>query len=306
MISEDEMENIAVSRLQRVQEICDRSGSSHSEERGDNHNNIHPEALSNIYVDDRHHFLYCEVPKVACTNFKRILLILSGHMNVSDPSLLESGHVHGVFQQKYLTSLDEFSPEEISHKLKTYYKFMFVRNPFERLLSAYKNKFTMHYNTYFPTRYGKKIIKKYRRNPSKEALSRGHNVTFLEFIKYLIDPETPRSQPLNDHWKHYYKLCHPCVINYDFVGKYETLNRDVDYVLNQLNVSHLVQFPKQSPGVQFPKQSPAPTATRTADLVAQSYANISTEYVRRLWNTYAVDFAMFEYKYPDFLRKREH
>ena len=36
--------------------------------------------------------------------------------------------------------LSEWPPEEQIQMIKTYYKFMFVRHPLERLLSAYRDK----------------------------------------------------------------------------------------------------------------------------------------------------------------------
>ena len=106
---------------------------------------------------------------------------------------------------------------------------MIVRDPLERILSAYKNKFTLSYNTYFHTRYGRKIIRKYRKNPSAESLEKGHDVTFQEFIQYLLDPKTPR--PFNEHWRPISELARPCEIQYDVIGKYETMSEDVQYIL---------------------------------------------------------------------------
>ena len=59
-------------RLKRIKRICHRS--KHTS-RSDP---LKPKRFKGIYVDDTYRLLYCEVPKVACTNWKRILLLLSG------------------------------------------------------------------------------------------------------------------------------------------------------------------------------------------------------------------------------------
>ena len=64
------------------------------------------------------------------------------------------------------TYLSEYSPEEINLKLKTYFKFMFVRNPTERALSVYRNKFN-EIETFYKL-YGKKINSLYHKNSSNE------------------------------------------------------------------------------------------------------------------------------------------
>ena len=270
-------------RKTHVHEVCVRNSISPDKTP------IVPSTFHAMFVDERYKFIYCEVPKVACTNWKRIMLILTGKMNTTNPMELSAAEVHGDLMFKYLRRLDTYKPKEIRTVLNTYFKVMFVRHPLERLLSAFRNKFTVSYNQYFPLKYGRKIIRKYRKDASQKALNKGHDVRFEEFVKYLIDLKQS-NEPYNAHWREYYKLCHPCMVQYDIIGKYDTLEQDVDYILKILGVDDLIKFP--------PK--PSHKGPSTHELLKQSYKNVTSFEIHKLWEMYAVDFAMFGYKYPDF------
>lgn len=253
--------------------------------------NIDPDKFKNIYVDDKHQLLYCSVPKVACTNWKRILLVLSGRLNTSHPMDISPSLVHSPQYTNYLRTLSSYSVDEVQHRLEKYLKFMFVREPLERILSAYLNKFTMGYNDYFRKRYGRKIVKRFRKRPSAHALKYGDDVTFLEFVRYLVSDHI---RPLNSHWRQYYKLCFPCVVRYDVIGKYETMQRDVQYVLEEARIGQKLKFPRSNKNPRLPK---------TSEMLQKSYSKLDPELVHKLWELYSVDYAMFGYKYPELVKR---
>uniref|UniRef100_A0A7M4FKX5 Carbohydrate sulfotransferase n=1 Tax=Crocodylus porosus TaxID=8502 RepID=A0A7M4FKX5_CROPO len=98
-----------------------------------------PDDLRHLVVDDVHGLLYCYVPKVACTNWKRVMMVLTGQGKYQDPLEIPANEAH---VSSNLRTLSEYSISEINHRLRNYLKFIFVREPFERLVSAYRNKFT--------------------------------------------------------------------------------------------------------------------------------------------------------------------
>ncbi|XP_060622183.1 carbohydrate sulfotransferase 13 [Anolis sagrei] len=249
-----------------------------------------PDDLRHLVVDDTHGLLYCYVPKVACTNWKRVMMVLTGQGKYQDPLEIPANEAH---VSSNLHTLSEYSISEINYRLRNYLKFIFVREPLERLVSAYRNKFTRNYNTAFHKRYGTKIIRRHRRDPTDEALERGHDVHFEEFVYYLLDPRTQHEEPFNEHWERVHSLCHPCIIHYDVVGKYETLTKDANYILRLIGADAGIKFPSSS------------KTTRTNDdMTAKFFQNISPFYQRRLFNLYKMDYLLFNYTIPSYLHIR--
>ncbi|XP_078370233.1 carbohydrate sulfotransferase 14-like [Oculina patagonica] len=230
-----------------------------------------------ILVNDEHKFLFCSVPKVACSNWKRVMMVLDGKANDSNDIL----HVN----HKNFTFLADLPPLDAKRKLQEYYKFMFVREPLARLLSAYKDKFFLNYSHNFHRRYGTKIVTLLRENA--EANSTGEDVSLKEFLQYVTES---RVEDMNEHWMPFYELCQPCAVSYDFIGSFENLESDAPQVLKELNVNELVSFPKQQ---EFYK----PGGTRHAE--SKKFADVSPDLLRAILKKYALDYKMFSYQMPD-------
>uniref|UniRef100_A0A8D0H2D7 Carbohydrate sulfotransferase n=1 Tax=Sphenodon punctatus TaxID=8508 RepID=A0A8D0H2D7_SPHPU len=236
-----------------------------------------------IYVEDRHQILYCEVPKAGCSNWKRVLMVLSGLA----PSAYNITH-DAVHYGKHLKKLDSYDLKGIHTRLNTYTKAIFVRNPMERLVSAFRDKFE-HPNSYYHPVFGKAIIKKYRLNAGEEALSTGSGVTFKEFIQYLLDSKRPVGMDI--HWEQISKLCYPCFINYDFIGKFETLEEDANYFLQLIGAPAELKFPS------FKDRHSTDERTNT-DVVRQYLKELSSTERQLTYNFYYLDYLMFNYTSP--------
>ncbi|XP_060533589.1 carbohydrate sulfotransferase 11 [Cylas formicarius] len=224
---------------------------------------------------------YSETPLnvvIACTNWKRVMMVLTGRSNVSNLVDIPASVAHANYSTVRLSQLP---PSEIRTVLREYTLFLIVRHPFERLLSAYRNKFTetLPSSKYFQARYGKEIIKKYRRG----AVSSDANVTFSEFVAYLLD----EGAETNEHWRPVYDMCLPCTLNYTFVGRYETLVEDARTVLNMVG----------APPLAFPVTRPA----RTRDNLKRYYQELSVYTIGRLYRRYLADFKLFGYGLEDLL-----
>lgn len=239
--------------------------------------------VSRIYVEDKHKILYCEVPKAGCSNWKRILMVLNGL--ASSAYNISHDTVH---YGKHLKTLDSFDLKGVHMRLKTYTKAVFVRDPMERLVSAFRDKFE-HPNSYYHPVFGKAIIKKYRPNACAEELNNGSGVKFKEFIHYLLDVHRPVGMDI--HWEKVTKLCYPCLISYDFLGKFETLEEDANYFLQ------LIGAPK---GLKFPnfKDRHSSDERTSAQVVRQYLKDLSGAERQLIYDFYYLDYLMFNYTTP--------
>ncbi|KAF1585609.1 Carbohydrate sulfotransferase 14, partial [Eudyptes moseleyi] len=230
--------------------------------------------LRHLLVSDKYRFLYCYVPKVACSNWKRILKVLDGALESVDVKLKMDHKSDLVF-------LGDMKPDEISYRLKNYYKFIFVRNPMERLLSAYRNKFGEIKE--YQQKYGVEIVRRYRKNGGNSA---GDDVTFSEFLRYLLDEEAER---MNEHWMPIYNLCQPCAVRYDFIGSYERLNTDANYVLEQVQSPSFIRFPERQSWYK----------PVTAETLHYYLCNTQRRLIKELLLKYILDFSLFAYPLPN-------
>lgn len=233
---------------------------------------LQPRHLNHLIVDKKHKIVYCYVPKVACTNWKKIMAQLV-------PLSFKKTSVHDL----RFDLLSYHSKSDVLHILKNYFKFMFVREPHARLLSAFKDKFIKKSNNIY-VKYGRKIKRsvelKYGGDPNARTSER--DINFADFIRYLIDTNRKGGR-FNEHWRQYYRLCFPCQINYDFVGHYETLEEDARFVLHEAGVEGLVAFPPVS-------------YTSTKDDVEHFYSEVPPDDIAILQRIYQHDFEMFGYK----------
>ena len=221
-----------------------------------------PEDLDLLAYDDELKIIYCVIPKVGTTTWKKVLAQSRGLAKNTD-------------RWEIWKRLSKCTDEERWERLKTYLKFVFVREPLQRLVSAYRDRLIKHHSTTRDVR--QEIVQAFR---PQDFEPEGKNVvSFREFIQYFSDNKTR-----NQHWRQYEKLCHPCVINYDFIGHLETLEEDAALLLKMAGIDDRVTFP------QIHK------STGSSE-VLQYYSQVPLEYITRIGEQYRSDFEMFGYDY---------
>uniref|UniRef100_A0AC11DSG2 Carbohydrate sulfotransferase 12 n=1 Tax=Ovis aries TaxID=9940 RepID=A0AC11DSG2_SHEEP len=237
---------------------------------------------------------------VACTNWKRVMIVLSQSLSgqgapYRDPLDIPREYVHNssthLTFNKFWRRYGKFSRHLMKIKLKKYTKFLFVRDPFVRLISAFRSKFELE-NEEFYQKFAVPMLRRYSNHTSlpasvSEAFSAGLKVSFADFIQYLLDPHTEKLAPFNEHWRQAHRLCHPCQIDYDFVGKLETLDQDAAQLLRLLKVDSLLRFPPSY-------------RNRTASSWEEGwFAKIPLAWRQQLYKLYEADFVLFGYPKPE-------
>ncbi|XP_021343940.1 carbohydrate sulfotransferase 11-like [Mizuhopecten yessoensis] len=248
--------------------------------------------LSNLIVDDKYKTLFCYIPKIACSQWKSIFITLTGKVNSSRLSIEK---VHDFRFNSVINLLSNYPYERRKRILKEYKKSMIVRNPLERLLSAYRNKIERKGKARQFQTIRETILERYRSNMTQEFLAKDdYNVTFFEFVKFVTD-EDPEN--FNSHWKRYTTLCSPCIIKYDFIGKYESIYRDANFILRDLGAP---------PNIRFPQRSETYHTIETMNIFEKFYSQIPAEYITKLWNIYRPDYELFGYSLNDNFKLKTH
>ena len=239
-----------------------------------NNQEIAREKYHHIIVSEKYKLLYCYIPKAACTQWKKIFLILN------DKTQGIHRNEHEKYHEKWrFNYLGQYSDEAIRTRLRHYYKFLFVREPFERLLSGFEDKFVSNiWNWAETSRHTSEMLNRYRQQHPNAT----NDITFTKFIYYVL---SLTDGARNEHWKSYEGLCHPCAVDYDFIGHFENLEQEAPYLLKKTGLEKIIAFP--------PIKS-----LNTSRKVLEKYSELPEHMILQLGNAFRNDLEMFNYPFP--------
>ena len=183
--------------------------------------------IRQMFIASREHkYLYVVNPKVASTSIRNRLRELNGYPPLDNPREVMGHKGSGFVLPKHMNK-DELY--RICSGREGYFNFSFVRNPFDRLASAY---------TYFQQvveerkSYGaKNSIYLRAKDPHRDPKTR-QKMPFDEFIKGVCTP-TEFSQ--DQHWRTQTDVLKADFIDYSFIGKIENFSSDFTHVLRCLS-----------------------------------------------------------------------
>lgn len=217
-----------------------------------------------IYLKE-YKFLFCYVPKVACTNWKCLFRKLIGFDNYLNAGIAHSRSDSGLI---YLNDVDE--PQAILQD-NNVGKYCFTRDPYSRILSAYLNKVD-RFNRKPQASSDDYFFKVY--NSIKELMQLSGEITFLDFLSWLdIAREKRLFGHFDEHWRNQVEILCFDEISYDFIGRFENIQEHSDTFFNLINVD--LEFPSQK-DVGFP-------ATKASDKMKRYYTEEAIEIVNKLY-----------------------
>ncbi|XP_033741378.1 carbohydrate sulfotransferase 9-like [Pecten maximus] len=181
-----------------------------------------------LLYDSKSNFVFCMVQKIGCTFWRRLFHSLK-YKDISDVYTINPEKVH----TENLPTLGHLNITEASRVLRSANTAMFVRDPYERIFSAYLDKL-YNINRHYMEHLGRDIVKS-RKKPTTLSLRCGHDVSFSELIRYLVEQKR-KSQEVDEHFSPIHTHCLPCQIKYNFTGKMESFDEDVSEIMTKTGI----------------------------------------------------------------------
>ncbi|XP_023713378.1 carbohydrate sulfotransferase 11 isoform X3 [Cryptotermes secundus] len=233
-------------------------------------------------VNHEHKLLYCWIHKVASTSWIALFSHLANRTHIAE----------------YYREIKVLSPKnaEELHRIATtndYYRLLVVRHPFQRLVSAYRDRiedtsrFTSQAWIYVPrifalTRPSLNRSQIFHISHQQQKLSIVPK--FKEFVEWLLII-SPNKYDV--HWNRYSDHCRPCSIDYDAIIKMDNFSNEEVRVVCEMGLEHL--------NVSLQHLQPTSGGSTDFYITCQYFQQLIPEEVKALYEIYSLDFQMFHY-----------
>jgi chondroitin 4-sulfotransferase 11 len=236
-------------------------------------------------ISDEASFVYFVVPKVACSSIKTALLSLFDlDAAGSDEPVREDDapdlDVHRLFAGSgYQINKNQLARRMERGEFHEHFKFAFVRNPWDRLVSCYTNKIMDAKESEFGE-------PPFRHVPSEKGSRLYRGMPFAEFVETVCEIPDDES---NMHFVSQYRVvCGPGEdrrIMADFVGRFENLAADFAVVAERIGDGKRLELPHK---------------LRSESRKSRPYTEFYDDGLRDLvYERYRDDVEIFDYSFGD-------
>ncbi|CAH1394088.1 unnamed protein product [Nezara viridula] len=279
----EEIEARMAYRKLKVKEACAKYGLDK-----EGNDSLHQPNPWEFLINKKYHLVWCNIFKAASTSWMYNFNLLAGYK----PNFLKRTNI--VPLQLARRKYPRPSLQELKTALNTSYSFIIVRHPFERLLSAYRDKIQYALPNTPHQKLGNEIISKFRENSiqgrRKKAFYNPRWPTLPEFVNYLVDIKK-KGLPMDMHWAPITEFCTPCQIHFDIIIKFETLMEDQKYLIQVAGLKGKIKPEWKNPS----------KGRVTTDVVNNYYSQLTVKQILQLYYLYRYDFELFEYSISDYL-----
>ena len=262
-----------------------------------------------LLTDPTRMMAYCPVPKAASTSWRNTFANMN---SIEDVDIRQ--RTQKLYSQKNSFRAKTFG-DLAQLNILNIVKFMFVRHPFERLASAYNDKFVIYRNT-IRKFLGKDIeigelylnkIRSYQEtymnmtssNPCFVNTSR--EFTFSCFIEYVLGSANNEKllshiyTPIQIHWWPYTEICRVCDVQYDLIGHVEYFQEDLQILLTKFhNNKFLIELYKN----KTKSRCTANCMETTDESYLKYFQQLTKGTIMRLYRRYKNDFEFGGYDFP--------
>ena len=216
-----------------------------------------------VFLTNQEKMAYCAVAKAYSSNIKRVMMVLSRPNRNMEKLKRDMSPITKIVYPHQLnfwtnsTVLKDLSKSGQTQVLKDYYKFVIVRDPILKAISAYRDKFFSQtddkFHKFFRQATGRAMclaMDKYRQREDANKFLKSGTVdcniqpnymdlqAFLAWTFLVPDQFKPHDRDnLNPHWAPSIPICRICgpTVNYDFIGHFEKGLRDVYAIFDRAN-----------------------------------------------------------------------
>ena len=204
------MEVDMAARVKRVEEWCRIHDSA------DHHYGLHVRHWTEERMEaSQLGYYYCPLLKAGSTFFRRLFYAIERNMEIKSPFDID---IKKALEAKR-TTLTKLSVRDRKILEANATAIMWVRDPYTRLLSGYVDKLFAP-NPYFWKMIGGHIITTHRQGSEHGKCF--SDVTFPEFVKYVLESERTNSTFRDAHFTPAWDQCKPCAFNYSVYGRMES------------------------------------------------------------------------------------
>ena len=184
-----------------------------------------------LVVAPEHGLIWCPNAKVGTTTFYEILRRrLMPRIKTMPRCFPTACPDRGKFKGAYPLSLPKAMPGHVRLcDRRRFVSFTFVRNPWDRLASAYQSKIEPGGRV-----RDRQALAVQQRIRTLFGLRRGQQIRFGQFVRWVVQQN---ASTMNPHWKPHSERCDTLYTPYEFIGRYETLQEDILHVLGMLGWS---------------------------------------------------------------------